>query len=215
MREYLLPPLSAEKPRAAVLFLHGVGADGRDLLSIGESWQPAFPDVQFVSVDAPEPFDMAPPGFGGHQWFSLKDFTIPAMTSGAAAATPTLHRYIDDLLQRLSLTADKLVLCGFSQGAMMALYAGTRYPGGLAGIISYAGVLLAPDSLPATLPPILLVHGDEDMVVPQTASDQAAALLKRRGDRVSYHSIRGLGHGIDGTAIAHGTAALEEFLKTA
>lgn len=213
MAEYSLKPLSGNPPKALVLFLHGVGANGRDLLSLGEAWQQGFPDVCFISVDAPHVFDMASPGEGAFQWFSLQDFSLRAVQDGVVEATPAFHEYLKDLQKRFNVTPAQTFLCGFSQGAMMALYAGLRTPAPLGGVMAYAGILLHPETLPEVLPPIALIHGDADMVVPVSASDTADAQLKKRGATHTYNRIPGLGHGIDNEALARGAQALHDWLN--
>jgi phospholipase/carboxylesterase len=215
MAEYMLKPLSGKAPRALVLFLHGVGANGRDLLSLGEAWQQGFPDVCFVSVDAPHVFDMASQGEGAFQWFSLRDFSLNAVRDGVMEAAPDFYRYLDDLQKRVGVSSAQTFLCGFSQGAMMALYAGLRTSELLGGVIAYAGILLSLETLPKVLPPITLIHGDADMVVPVTASDTADVHLTKIGAKHAYSRIRGLGHGIDNEALARGAQALHDWLNPA
>ncbi len=140
-------PASGSKPRQLVVLLHGVGADGHDLIGLAPYWAPALPDAEFVSPDAPFPCDMAP---YGRQWFSLQDRTPNAILGGVRAAAPILDAFLDEALAARGLDASQLALVGFSQGTMMSLYVGPRRAEALAGIIGYSGALIGADTLTAT-----------------------------------------------------------------
>jgi len=153
-------PASGGKPRQLVVLLHGVGADGHDLIGLAPYWAPALPDAEFVSPDAPFPCDMAP---YGRQWFSLQDRSPSAILGGVRAAAPILDAFLDEALAARGLDASQLALIGFSQGTMMSLYVGPRRAEALAGIIGYSGALIGADTLAQDIrsrPPVLLVHGD-------------------------------------------------------
>ncbi len=205
-----LPPRSGEPARQLVALLHGVGADGADLIGLAPVLSQALPDAAFVAPDAPFPCDMAP---FGRQWFSLQDRSPARLAAGVRAAEPALRAFVDAELSRLSLPASALALAGFSQGAMMALHTGLRLPEPPAAILAYSGALLAPESLPAEVvarppPPVLLVHGELDGVVPVRASRMAEAALLAAGVPVEALYIPRLDHSIDESGLAAGTAAL-------
>ena len=112
-------PLSGGKPKSLMFLLHGLGADGDDLIGLAPMLAQALPDTHFISPNAPQPCDMAP---YGRQWFSLRDWSPASMLKGAEATAPTLHAFADEQLKRFGLTEDKLVWGGFSQGTMMSLH---------------------------------------------------------------------------------------------
>lgn len=204
-----IPPLSGERPKKLVVFLHGLGADGQDLISLGQVFGQVLPDVQFVSPNAPEPCDMAPFGF---QWFSLQDRGYSAMLAGVERAAPVLNHFLDRQLEILGLNDEDLALVGFSQGTMMSLYTALRRPDCCAGIVGYSGALIAPEALGAEItsrPPVCLIHGDEDPVVPYEAMGAAEEGLKAADVSVETHTRPGLGHGID----PEGITIAGEFLK--
>jgi phospholipase/carboxylesterase len=196
-----LAPAAGGAPEQLVMLLHGVGADGSDLIGLAPFFQAVLPAAQFVSPNAPFAFDMAP---FGHQWFSLQDMSAEARLRGARDAAPILDAFIDERLARHGLAEDRLALVGFSQGAMMALYVGLRRRRRLAGIVGFSGMLVGGELLPLELrsrPPVLLVHGDADQVLPAAALPAARAGLEAVGVAVESHLRPGLGHGIDEAGI--------------
>ncbi len=199
-----LAPLAGGRAEQLVLFLHGVGADGNDLFGLAPYFQEILPGALFVSPDAPFSFDMGP---FGYQWFSLRDMSPRARIEGVKGAAPIIDAFIDEKLIELGLGEDKLLLIGFSQGAMMALHVGLRRERRIAGIISYSGMLAGEELLAAEIksrPPVLLTHGDADPVLPVAAIGQAEAALKAAGVTVEAHVRPALAHGIDDECIRLG-----------
>lgn len=212
-----VPPRAGGAARQLVVLLHGVGADGHDLIDLAAQWAPALPHAAFVSPDGPEPYDMIPPGMAHHgrQWFSLADRTPSVLEAGIARARPAVDAFLDAELARLGLPPDAYALMGFSQGAMMALFAGLRRAIPPAAILAYSGGVLDPDSLAAEktgAPPVLLVHGLEDAVVPAAWSRETAAILTAAGLPVQTLFRPGLGHSIDEEGMLAGGQALRRAL---
>jgi len=202
-------PASRGVPRQLVVLCHGLGADGHDLIDLAPTWAHALPDAAFVAPDAPYPCDMAP---SGRQWFSLADRTPARVEAGIRRAAPALDRFIDAELARLSLPADAYALMGFSQGAMMVLFAGLRRPVAPRAILAFSGALVAPASLAKELAnraPVLLVHGEADEVVPVSRSRDAAATLREAGVAVEETYSACLGHGIDDAGLTAGALSLQ------
>jgi phospholipase/carboxylesterase len=197
-----------------VVLCHGVGADGHDLIDLAPTWAKALPHAAFAAPNAPQPYDMAPEiaEMGGRQWFSLADRTPAMLAAGAAAAAEHLNRFIDAELARLGLTPDACALMGFSQGAMTALYAGLRRTIAPRAILAFSGALLAPERLAATTarPPVLLVHGEADEVVPVAASRMAETALRTAGVPVESLFCPGLGHGMDEAGLSAGAMFLQK-----
>ena len=203
-------------PTGLVVLLHGLGSSSDDMLPLAQIWQNALPDLAFEVVDAPEVYDLAPPDFGGRQWFSMKDSTMSKMLVGAEISAPILHRHLDQSLAELNLSNQQLILVGFSQGAMMALHVGLRRPSQIAAIIGYSGLMLATTETPAEIsvkPPVLLVHGTDDPVVPFAAMAAAASLLSTCRIPVETLSCPGVGHTIDQAGIVNGAAFLRQALQ--
>jgi phospholipase/carboxylesterase len=204
-------PASGGKPKQLVVLLHGLGADGNDLISLAPYWATALPDAEFVSPNAPFPCDMAP---YGRQWFSLQDRSPDVILAGVRAAAPILDGFLDDALAARGLDGSALALVGFSQGTMMSLYVGLRRAVAPAAIVGYSGALIAADRLPQEMkgkPPVLLIHGDADEIVPIERFEQAVAGLKAVGIEPQTLRRPGLGHGID----EEGLRAGGRFLKSA
>ncbi len=181
-----------------MVFLHGYGADGNDLIGLGRHWAGLLPDAAFVSPHAPEPCAMNP--FGGRQWFALTFRDPSERWRGVQKAGPVLNAFLNAELASHGLGDDALALVGFSQGTMMALHVGLRRARPPAGIVGYSGMLAGAEHLPGQLssrPPVLLLHGDADEVIPVEAMMQASQSLAALEVPVEWHVRPGLGHGID------------------
>lgn len=202
-------PAGGGAPEQLVVLLHGLGADGNDLIALAPLLARDLPAAAFVSPDAPFPCDMAP---YGRQWFSLQDLGGDAMLSGVRMAAPILDSFLDGELERLGLDDGRLALFGFSQGAMMALHVALRRPKACAALLGFSGHLVGPELLPKELvsrPPVLLVHGEADPVVPFAAMPAAEQALRANGLTVAAHSRPGLAHGIDEAGITLARDALK------
>jgi phospholipase/carboxylesterase len=202
-------PLSGGKPRQLIVLLHGLGADGQDLIGLAPYWAQALPDAEFMAPHAPFPCDMAP---CGHQWFSLQDRDPETVLSGVRAVAPSLEAFLDAELAKRDLDGRALALAGFSQGAMMALHVGLRRPVPPAALIGFSGALVGPAVLADEIrvrPPVLLIHGDADDIVPVTLLPAAVQALKAAGVPVESRTQRGLGHGIDEDGLRTAAAFLQ------
>jgi phospholipase/carboxylesterase len=207
------PPASGGKPRRLVILLHGLGADGNDLIGLAPYWARLLPDAEFVSPNAPFPCDMAPYGY---QWFSSQDRSPEAVLGGVRAAAPILDAFIDEALEERGLGSGEFALVGFSQGTMMSLFVGLRRAEPVAGIVGFSGRLLAPDLLASELrsrPPILLVHGTEDPLVPYSSLAAAETTLKAAGVPVETVTSVGIGHSIDDQGLRRGGQFLKDVLS--
>jgi phospholipase/carboxylesterase len=199
-----LQPLSGGAPRQIVLLLHGYGSNGADMIGLAPHWRAALPDALFLAPNAPQ--RMGAWG-GGYQWWGLSSLTPQALAAGAAAAAPAVDEFIDRKLAQYGLGEDRLAIIGFSQGTMMALHVGLRRPRQVAGILGYSGMLTGAAELgrvPITKPPVLLVHGSADGVVPVSALHAAERELRRLGVAVTTHVSQGLGHSVDPVGLRMG-----------
>jgi len=194
--------------RSIVVFLHGYGANGADLLGLADPLGEHLPDTLFVAPDAPENCAGAPMGY---QWFPIPwidNSSEEEAERGMQSAIEDLNAFLDALMVDEDVLPEQVVLFGFSQGSMMALHVAPRREDAVAGIVAFSGRLLAPESLADEVvvrPPILLVHGDaDDVVPPQSLPDAAQALQNAGFEDVFAHIMKGTGHGIapDGLSVA-------------
>jgi phospholipase/carboxylesterase len=206
--------LKAEKREAEsgqadslVVFIHGYGADGNDLIGLAEPMVEHLPNTAFVSPHAPYACSMSPMG---REWFPIPMIdgsTQEAARAGMLKSAELFQGWLDGQIASAGLTPDRVVLVGFSQGTMLALHIGPRRKAQLAGIVGFSGRLLAPELLKEqvlTKPPVLLIHGDMDMVVPPTDMAKASDALTSNGFDVITHMSKGMAHGIapDGLGLA-------------
>jgi phospholipase/carboxylesterase len=201
------PPLSGNAKQLVVL-LHGYGSNGDDLISLAPFFAQALPDAEFLSPNAPFPCEIAPFGF---QWFGFEDRTPEMLLGGARLAAEILDKFLDAELAKRGLIDRDVALVGFSQGTMMSLHVGPRRANRIGGILGFSGSLIAPHLLGSELksrPPVLLVHGTADQVVPYGALAQAEKALKEAGIPVEIEARPGLPHSIDQTGAQKGALFL-------
>ena len=206
-----LMPEEGRAPQQLVVLLHGFGASGDDLIGLAEEWRTVLPDAAFVAPHAPEGMPFA--DLAGRQWFSLQSFTPDELWRGVCKSGPLLDAFIDLELARLGLGSDKLALVGFSQGTMMALHVGLRRRIAPAAIVGYSGIIAGPEHLGDGIqsqPPVLLVHGDQDEVIPAKALTLTRDSLAAAQVVVEWHLRSGLGHGIDPIGLVMGGGFLRQ-----
>ncbi len=192
-----LQPLSGGRPKQIVLLLHGFGSNGADMIALAPHWQAVLPDALFLAPNASQRLGNLA---SGYQWWPLAAFTPQALAAGASGAAPAIDEFIDRKLKQYDLDEAALAIVGFSQGAMMALHVGLRRSSQVAAIVGYSGMLTgAPElaRLPITMPPVLLIHGSADPVVPVAALHEAKAALDRLGIEAATHVSAGVGHSVD------------------
>ena len=202
-------PTNKGAAKQIVFLLHGVGADGNDLIDLAPQWGRAVPDALFVAPHAPFPYAGAP---YGRQWFDLTDRTPARMEAGVRAVAPLRDGLIARECAAAGLPETHVMLMGFSQGAMTALFLGPRRATPPAAILAYSGLLLAPESLGAELrgrPPVLLVHGEADEIVLASGSRAAERALHEAGVPVESLFSPRLAHGIDDAGLSAGALFLQ------
>lgn len=195
------------KIESVVVLLHGYGANGADLLDLSTPMAEHLPDALFVAPDAPEPCAGSP---FGYQWFPIPRFDGSSEEEAKAAALRSaedINAFLDALLAELGLKAADLALVGFSQGSMMSLEVAPRRAEAIGAVVAFSGRLLRPEKLAGeaqSKPPVMLVHGDEDPVVPFSSMAEAGSALVAAGFETYAHVERGCGHSIapDGLSVA-------------
>jgi phospholipase/carboxylesterase len=192
-----LKPRSGAAPKQLVVLLHGFGSSGSDMIALAPHWQDALPDALFLAPHAPQRCGIMA---AGYQWWGLSGFAPSALAAGAASAAPAIHAFIDRKLEQYGLGEADLALVGFSQGTMMALHVALRRPAAVAAVVGYSGMLTSTADLvhkAIPKPPVLLVHGSADPVVPVAALHMAEAELKRLDVPVTSHVSFGVTHSVD------------------
>jgi phospholipase/carboxylesterase len=207
----MLFPRDGARPRELILFLHGVSSNGDLILPVRHRLRTSFPQALIVAPHAPKSCGS---GDEAYQWWRLKDLKPRSLAAGVRQAAPALNRFIDEMLAATGLSDDRLVLTGFSQGAMLALQTAISRPRPIAGVAAFSG-MLAHRAMPWRLfgqkPPVLLVHGTDDTIIPPSAHFDAERRLSAYGCRVEAHMRTGLGHRINGAGYVLG----ERFIQTA
>jgi len=214
------------KISSLVIFLHGFGADGQDLISLAPYFAQHLPNTAFFAPDGPETCEISP---FGRQWFSLMRYdseymrrqsatqstAFEAMLPGARDAAPVIQNYLDDLRAEYEIPAEKVALVGFSQGTMMALHVGLRQNDPLAALVGFSGALVGASRLPEEKTadcPVLLVHGEEDDMLPVHAVDLAREGLQAAGIEPNVIKRPGLPHAIDEEGIKAAISLLTQQL---
>jgi phospholipase/carboxylesterase len=189
-----------------VVFLHGYGSSGADLMSFADYWQSSMPDVAFVAPDGPTPTKD-----GGFQWIGKRPAGDPHLYDDAVEAAPQLHDFLDAELARENLDASRLALVGFSQGTVMALHLGLRRTVPPAAVLGYSGGLAGADKLKDEIvskPPVMLVHGEQDALAPLYGMMASVKALSEAGVACQGIPIPGLGHAVDANALIYGARFL-------
>ncbi|WP_333574042.1 alpha/beta hydrolase [Sphingomonas sp.] len=207
-----LAPLTGGRATGLIVLLHGYGSNGDDLISLARMIQPALPTIAFVAPNAPS---LIPRMADAHQWWAIGSSSAAERARGVAGAAPALDRFLSSELEANGLADDRLLIVGFSQGAMMALHVGLRRHKQIAGIIGISGMLVDPGSLEAEItnkPPVLLIHGTADEVVPFRSLDLASDALRDAGVPVTAHVSPGLGHSVDQDGLGAAAAFVARLL---
>ena len=207
-----LAPQSGGAAKQLVVFLHGYGANGQDLIGLGAEWQQLLPEAAFVSPNAPETLPMSP--MGGFQWFGLTMRDPDERWVGVNKAAPLLNEYLDKELASHGLDDSALSLVGFSQGTMMALHVGLRRPNKLRAIVGYSGMMAGPEHIDEgaiNKVPVFLAHGTADDVIPIQAMHMTRDILANKDFCIATHESAGIGHGIDQDGLRLGG----QFLRSA
>lgn len=208
-------PATGGKAKQLVALLHGYGSNGDDLISLAPFFAQALPDAEFLSPNAPFPCEVSAFGF---QWFGFEDRTPEMLLGGVKLAAQILDRFLDVELGRRNLAERDLALVGFSQGTMMSLHVGLRRASAIGGILGFSGRLIGAAQLAAEIkskPPVFLVHGTADQVVPHAALTEAVRALQEQGVPVESESRPGLVHSIDQVGAQKGALFLRRCFQGA
>ena len=199
------------KAESLVILSHGYGSNGDDLFGLAQQWKEKLPKTIFVAPNAPEPS----PHPGGFQWFPISSFSKEERIEGTLKAAPNLDEFIDHCLEEYKIPSKKLALVGFSQGTMMSLHVDLRRKQPIAGILGYSGALAAPGKLVSEMthkPPVFLLHGTQDNIIPFPAMFEAVGALEAAGISVEKHLSQNIAHGIGPDGLQKGGDFLSQVL---
>ncbi len=200
-------PAASGITKSVVVFLHGYGADGEDLLGLADPLGPHLPDTTFIAPDAPEKCAGNP---FGYQWFPiprLDGSSEGEMIAGIKAAREDISVFLEQVLEQEGVAPENLIVFGFSQGTMMTLDVVPRFSTPIGGIVGFSGRLLDPEDFAnhvKSTPPVLLVHGNQDEMVPFDHFHEAGQALEAAGFDIYGHVMNNTGHSIapDGLSVA-------------
>lgn len=193
-----------------IVFLHGVGSDGNDLISLAPFMQKSLPSYHFISPHGIEKYDMAP---FGHQWFSLADRSAPIIIEQAKKNAPIVAKIIEEKQKQLGLTNKDTFIFGFSQGTMIGVYLTLTSEVSYAGMIGFSGRLIPPAAVKNTMTPFCLVHGKEDSVVDYREIEKLAGYLEQNNIEHQKLIIPNLDHSIDAKGMDFAIQFIKKYNK--
>lgn len=209
----IIEPSSGNSPTQMIIFVHGYGADGNDLIGLANYFQSTLPEAIFLSPHAPEACSMNP---SGYQWFDLTSTDPAVLWSKILVAADHLNEFIDSKLLEYNIAEENLALIGFSQGTMMSLHVSLRRKNTMAAVLGYSGRLIGADLLKDDLiskPSIYLIHGDQDPMVPYQESLTAEKVLKEYSIDIKTHISEHTQHSIAEDGLRIGVDFLTSKLK--
>ena len=206
------------KTNKVVIFFHGYGADGNDLISLSDAFNKTLPNAIFYSPNAPEKCEMG--GFG-YQWFPIKQNNDGSLDLNAEKeimnSVGLINNYIDNVEKVSGVNTEDFILVGFSQGTMMILETLFSREKKFSALIGFSGGFI---NIFKNIPkenlrtPILLIHGDSDQVVPMEMTNIACKNLKSLGFKVDKYFSKGLGHGISLDGLSEATKFLKKIISS-
>ncbi len=206
-----------KNPKDLVIFLHGYGSNGHNLIELAREFKDILPEAHFISPNAVEPWEGGFPD--AYQWFSLysgvERKALTSIADNIKTSNKILQNFINEQLKRFNLTPKNLLLAGFSQGAMMSMYQGLIMPEKPKGIISFSGRLILPEMVgekSIQKPEVCLIHGRQDSVLPFENFIEAEKILKQEQIPFEAHAFENLDHTIDISAVKAARAFVKKIV---
>ena len=209
LKSIIIDPISKEKPESAVILCHGYGGDGKDISILANYWKNYLPKTIFICPDAPEKCSISPSGF---QWFELGEYSEDQILAKSLVSETKLNKLIDEVKERNNISANKIVLSGFSQGCMISLQTGIKRKDKINCILGYSGRIISPNYLAKNInsrPNVMLMHGDKDMVVPITSLLEAKDFFNKNNYTIETKIFKNCEHRIP----TEGSSIGLEFIK--
>ena len=210
--EYEKYPNHEIKPTSLVVLLHGIGADGFDLVPLAEFWSSTLKKTKFYSLHAPEAYKLAP---SGRQWFDLEDRDQTRILKEIELVKPIIVNFLEKKLKKNNLSYKDIVFVGFSQGTMVALNLALTIKKEIMGVLGYSGGVILTKSGKIEIcskPNICLVHGNDDEVVPKKMMETTKEVLIQNNINTKAHLIKNMGHGINQEGLEIGQNFLVKYL---
>ena len=192
----ILEQIKKKKPKSAVILCHGYGGDGKDISILANYWKAHLPETIFICPDAPERCAASPTGF---QWFDLIDQSSDQILSKSLVAEMKLNQLIDEVKEKNDLSANQIVLSGFSQGCMLSLQTGIKRKDQINSIVGYSGKIIETQHLTKNIisrPNVILMHGDKDQVVPLDFFLEAKDFFKKNDYQIDSRIFENCEHRI-------------------
>ncbi|NQV48153.1 MAG: dienelactone hydrolase family protein [Rhodospirillaceae bacterium] len=204
IKDVMIGPLEGRKPECLVILLHGANATGSDIIGMAEVLAKKMPRARYIAPTAVHSYMDTPTG---RQWFELQGQPMEAIIQGLQQAAPPLEDYLQQVVAEHGLGFEDVVIAGFSQGAMLALYTALRLSTPVAGVVCFSGMLLPADGVDeiTARPPVCFLHGADDTVIPADRIKQAITTLMAANVRSEYHICKGLGHAINPESVHYAT----------
>ena len=209
LKTTILNPISKEKPKSAVILCHGYGGDGKDISLLASYWRTYLPDTIFICPDAPEKCKVSPTGY---QWFDLMDQTTDEILAKSIVAEIKLNKLIDEVKEKNNITSEQIALGGFSQGCMISLQTGIKRQDKIQCILGYSGKIIDTKHLGNNInskPKVILMHGDNDQVVPINYLLEAKDFFKKNDYQIETKIFKDCEHRIP----TEGSSLGLEFIK--
>ena len=209
LKSIIIDPISKEKPESAVILCHGYGGDGKDISILANYWKNYLPKTIFICPDAPEKCSISP---SGYQWFELGEYSEDQILAKSLVSETKLNKLIDEVKEKNNISANKIVLSGFSQGCMISLQTGIKRKDKINCILGYSGRIISPNYLAKNInsrPNVMLMHGDKDMVVPITSLLEAKDFFNKNNYTIETKIFKNCEHRIP----TEGSSIGLEFIK--
>ena len=209
LKSIIIDPISKEKPESAVILCHGYGGDGKDISILANYWKNFLPKTIFICPDAPEKCSISP---SGYQWFELGEYSEDQILAKSLVSEVKLNKLIDEVKEKNNISANKIVLSGFSQGCMISLQTGIKRKDKINCILGYSGRIISPNYLAKNInsrPNVMLMHGDKDMVVPITSLLEAKDFFNKNNYTIETKIFKNCEHRIP----TEGSSIGLEFIK--
>ena len=210
LNSIIIKPENGIEIKNAIILLHGYGGDGKDISMLSLNWKRHMPNTVFICPNGHEPCSINP---GGYQWFDLTKDDPDYILKESLKAEEKIKEFLDEIKKEYNLDNDKITLSGFSQGCMISINIGLTSEKPFNSIVGFSGKIIEPNNLKSrrkNSTSILLIHGDQDDIVPPTYLLEAKDFLLRENINVDTHLIKKCGHHIP---IEASSIALNYILK--